>query len=285
MIARNNQKLVCIAFALLVIIAPLMVRSALAQNAMTAEEIVPNLQPRSRLQVPRAPIAPRINGQWDDVAWESAACTLQLERSLQIGANDAAVALTQVRLLWSPEFLFVRFIATDDEIYTPFGRARDARHFKGDVSEIFLDPVGDGRQWIELQVSPNNGIFDQLSIYSGAGAPQTRADLVYTPPTMREVWQLPQWNMEGLRTATGRWRADKTRGWFTDTAIPAAPLLKRLGLKQFEPMTMRANFLRYEWAKQSDGKRVLDSFNWAPVFRGDPHRSPMAMGFIELRNP
>jgi alpha-galactosidase len=86
------------------------------------------------------------------------------------GKNADALRETEVRLLWSPETLFLRFHARyltltvfpDGE---PGGR-RD-QLWERDVAEVFLRPDGfDARRYLEFEVSPN-GLWIDLEIASG----------------------------------------------------------------------------------------------------------------------
>ena len=240
-----------------------------------------NDAPRPRLRVPRATQTPRIDGSPDDAAWQNAATIDELTLSLQEPKSNAQVPRTQIKLLWTPQQLFVRFVAFDDETYAPFGAQLNAQHFRGDTCEIFIDPVGDGGQWLELQLSPDNGVFSKLFLVT-APNDKTAPDGTYPPELNRNVWEFEGYSLEGLQTATGRFDGAQGRGWIADFALPAASLLKRLGVKEFAPMTMRANLLRYDWPLDVPGKRALVSTNWAPVKLGRPHRSPAAMGFLQL---
>ena len=235
-----------------------------------------NDAPRPHIRVPRAETLPSLNADFDDAAWRDAAIIDGLTLSLGPQGRGLEVPPTQVQLLWSPQHLYIRFVAWSDEIYAPFGTARDAPHYEGDVSEVFLDPVGDARQWIEMQCSPDGGVFDKLFL---ATAPlQAGADGTVARDSLREVWDFTDgWQLQGLQTAAGRWK----NGWLTEFAVPAAPALKRSGQTEFAPMTMRANLLRYEW-RLDNGERRLSALNWAPVKWGQPHRSPHAMGWLDL---
>ena len=236
--------------------------------------------PRPVLEVPRATQAPRILAEPNEAIWQRAACIAALSLSIGPQARTAQSQPTQIRVLWDENFLYARFECRDNEIYAPFegGEAgRDAPHFQGDVVEIFLDPVGDARHYIELQVSPKNGVFDKLFLLSGEA--KSGADGVLEEAIIsRQSWEFPTWNLEGLRSATS---AQKD-GWIVDIALPAAPLLKRLGLQKWAPMTLRANFLRYDWPKRGPA-REMTALNWSPVIWGRPHRSPQAMGFLQLK--
>jgi hypothetical protein len=150
--------------------------------------------------------------------------------------------------------------------------------------ELFVDPKGDGRQWVEIELSPFNVIYDQLAVMTADAQPTPDLRL---PPDVynRDVWRDVTWNMDGLRTET-RLMLDAgghTTGWIADMAVPADPLLHRLGQATFHPMTLRANIMRYDWLATADpAKRTLLATNWAPVVWGCPHISPLAMGYLHL---
>lgn len=239
------------------------------------------------MQVPRTTLTPRVDASSDDPAWKTAAVISSLELSRGADAKLKA-APTSVRLLWDAKFFYLRFECADEEPFAPF-MGRDQTHYNGDVVEVFLDPVGDARQYIELQVTPKNQIFDQLFLLTCEARSDERRVLM---PEIwaRDVWTNLVWNMEGFQTATAILRDEnKAIGWRADLAIPAAPLLQRLGKSEFGPMTMRLNVLRYDWLQSPQGSttdktsRQLVAMNWSPVQYGMPHMSPQAMGFITFK--
>lgn len=166
----------------------------------------------------------------------------------------------------------MRFVCEDVEIESPFA-GRDQPHYKGDVVELFLDPVGDGRNYVELQVSPNNQIFDQQ--ISLDAAPRSDANGRLRNVFLKKHFHPhPEWDMPGLRTATRR----VPGGWIAELAVPAAAF----GRSSWRPMTLCAHLMRYDWQHSSSGKRRLIAMNWAPVRYGCPHISPAAMGRLVL---
>jgi hypothetical protein len=81
---------------------------------------------------------------------------------------------------------------------------RDDRIWNEEVVEVFLDPDADGRNYAELEISPNNVVVDLL-----IAAPRTGA-----------VEEALAWDIAGLKTAVGRHAA----GWVVEIAIPWASL-------------------------------------------------------------
>ncbi|MEM1011592.1 MAG: carbohydrate-binding family 9-like protein [Planctomycetota bacterium] len=187
---------------------------------------------------------------------------------------------TEVRLLWDPEFLYVRFVSFDDEPFSPHGQQRDAPHYQGDVVEVFVDGVGDSRQWYELQVNPDGGVLDLNTVLSAPPVSDARGLL--TVESNREYWSNLAYDMPGLRIATRR-EAD---AWIADLAIPAAELLRRRQANHLSAGTsLRLNLIRYDRPRAGgpdDSHRALHMACWSPVVLGRPHRSPQRMGVIHL---
>lgn len=237
-------------------------------------------------EVSRAKIAPLVSADALDPAWRQSARLDSLDLALGEGSKGLAPLPTQVLAQWDEKFLYLRFICEDAEIYAPF-TARDSPVYQGDCAEIFLDVVGDGCQVVELQLSPSGGVFDQQILLTTDARSDENGVLV-GEVLSRDFWTDLSWNLPDLKTA---YSLTKT-GWIADFALPAATILRRRGLQKFEPMTIRANFLRYDWAPDNTDawgivdakgqKRRLNAHNWAPVKHGSPHLSPQKMGVLRL---
>ncbi len=234
--------------------------------------------------MPRVVVAPKVEADPADPAWEKAARLASIPLCVGSDARDAALG-TEVQLLWDERFLYVRFICADTATDAPF-EGRDQPHYKADAVEVFLDAVGDGRQYTELEVSPKNQVFDALFTLTAEPRGDEHGKLL-DEVRNRDLWSNAAWNFEGLRTATRVLReGEKTTGWIADIALPAGPVLRRFGLAKFQPMTLRAHLLRYRWTKPfsavADPERRLIAMSWAPVLHGCPHISPGAMGVLKL---
>src|SRR5688572_12486040 len=71
------------------------------------------------LRVPYAATTPAVTADAADAAWRSAIVIDSLTPSL--GTKPGTRSLpTKIGLLWDEKFLYVRFVCSDDEIYTPF---------------------------------------------------------------------------------------------------------------------------------------------------------------------
>jgi alpha-galactosidase len=174
-------------------------------------------------------IAVRFGGRADaegfpvDDAWEKAP-VVQFSSDWQ-GKNADPLRETQVQLLWTPDALYLRFLAryrsitvfTDAE---PDGR-RD-RLWERDVAEVFLQPPeSSGRQYKEFEVSPN-GFWIDLNI-----GPGEKHDL-----------------QSGLRRRAKVNEQNKT--WMAELMLPMKSLTA-----EFDPAkAWRVNFFRVEGASE-----------------------------------
>ena len=243
---------------------------------------------RPVLGVPRAVETPRVLAESGDPAWGGPGAGQELKPLSKDPVPNGGVAAfaTRVELRWDPQFLYVRFWCRAPEApWAPHGDKRDAPHHNGDVVEVFIDPVGDARQFVELQVSPANGVYDKL--YLLTGEPRSHANGVLLDDVLkRDQWEFPEWNWEGLRSATAEWHQEGTVvGWIADLALPAKPLLRRLDLKTYKaPLTLRVHLIRNACPldKSVSSGRAFLSLSWAPAPLGRPHRAPATMGELRL---
>lgn len=225
---------------------------------------------------------PQLTADASDSAWQIPPTIDGLSPALKGKVSE--MLPTQIRILWDKDFLYVRFISTGREAYAPFGTERDAKHYQGDAVELFLDPVGDGKQYFELQLSPANGVLDQNTLITGE--PKTDPDGRLAGSVLAtDYWPNLGYEMKGLRTASSVTGKGAETVWIADFALPAAEAIKRTGKKNFEPMGLRMNFMRYYWDTPVEAeKRKLTPMNWSPVRFGCPHQSAAAMGTVKLVN-
>lgn len=212
------------------------------------------------ITVPRAAKAPAINADPEEPGWEEAVTIEELPPSLNSPEDVQDPVPTEVKLLWDEDGIYVRFVCQDTEAYAPYD-GRDAAHYEGDVLEVFMDPVGDGLQWYEVQVNPDNEILDMLSLLTGGSSCRDNGTL--DRESLRQLWTLLDYDMDGLRMAAQK----VDNGWIVDIALSAEDLMRRWGDNKLRPMRLRANFLRYErpLTEESTKNRKAMFMNWSPV--------------------
>lgn len=191
-----------------------------------------------------------IDGKLDEPVWTRARPTR--DWVLPNGKPGDAPA-TRARFAWDKDYLYVAVQADDADVWTSF-TDRDSNTWEQEVIELFIDADGDRKDYLELQVTPANVIFD-------AKFATHRSDLA----TARA------WNMEGLRTAalvdgTLNARDDTDKGYTVEMAIPVAHVPGATA-PLAHGATWRVNLFR--WDAPKDEKQKAAAFS--PPVVGDFH--------------
>jgi len=233
------------------------------------------------LRAPRTATPPVIDGSLDDRCWARAATISGLKPSLE-PTSAIPPSPTTVRVLWDSGFLYVGFECVSRDIFFTGRNKHDDKLYLEEVCEVFLDGMGDARQYIEVQVNPAGVNVDAMHVLTRR--PDYTRQMRFTAKFgATDRWLFKEWEMEGLRTAARLTAA----GWSAEFAIPAEAIMKRRGAKAFSPVRLRANFVRYEHPlSKAAGKRAFVPQSWSTVLLGCPHISPARMGFLNLvENP
>jgi hypothetical protein len=173
------------------------------------------------------------------VAWELAPA-LRFNADWQ-GKNPDALRETDVRLLWTPDMLYLRFRARYRAITVfPDSEANGRRDhlWDRDVAEAFLQPdSSELRRYMEFEISPN-GFW---------------IDLYIAPGETRDL-------QSGLKSRVQI--DDSKKCWVAELSIPMKSLVER-----FDPAaTWRVNFYRVEGAAEP---RFYSA--WHPTHTPEPN--------------
>lgn len=150
-----------------------------------------------------------VDGILDEFAWATAAQINHFERILN--DYDAVLYPTRARMLWDDESLYFSFACQDSDIWAIFDQ-EDDRMWSEEVVEVFIDPDGDARNYLELEVNPLNAWVDLRII------------------RLRPDWESSiDWDIAGLQTAvavrgTVNDASDEDEGWTVEIAIPWAAM-------------------------------------------------------------
>lgn len=170
----------------------------------------PNPEPYTEAPLPyylvrRAAGAIAIDGRIDEFAWAAAPQINGLTRIL----NDygRVVHPTRARMLWDDEALYIAFACSDPDMWALYTQEDDPM-WSEEVVEAFIDPDGDGRDYLELEVNPLNA---EVDLHIGSVQPEWVSD--------------KDWDIAGLRTAvlpqgTVNDTSDVDAGWTVEVAIP-----------------------------------------------------------------
>lgn len=191
-----------------------------------------------------------VDGKLDDAAWANLQWTPWW--TPPDGSNGPAPR-TRARFTWDDTTLYVGVEAEDTDVWTTFVD-RDSNTWEQEVIEMFIDADGDQKDYLELQVTPANVVFD-------ARFPTHRSDLAAARA----------WNMTGMRTAafvegTLNQREDQDTGYSIEMAIPFAEVPGAKPTATHGDL-WRVNLFRWDFPKA--GRQVAAAFS--PPVVGDFH--------------
>ena len=153
----------------------------------------------------RTPSPIQVDGLLDEAEWGQ---TERLGPFLETESRDQTRYLTWARLLWDARYLYVSIEAWDPDIWAT-ETSRDGDLWTEEVLEVFVDPDGDGRDYVEWEVNPLGTALDIHMERSYAdGGPANRG-----------------WNAETVQVAVHVEgavdnRDDRDRQWSAEWAIP-----------------------------------------------------------------
>ncbi|MDA1192024.1 MAG: carbohydrate-binding family 9-like protein [Candidatus Poribacteria bacterium] len=204
--------------------------------------------PPLRIVVPKLKSAepPKIDGALDDAAWSE---------SERVMLNDAATGETPKRatkfaILWDDDNLYVAFECDDDSPNATFTQ-KDANLWEEEVVELFIDPDGDLKSYIELEINPLNTLFDALVL------------------NRTKRWLLRDFEMRDMEHVV----AKNDKGWTVEIRMDLEDFAEAPNLPVQVGDTWRANFYRIDRSPydSSDPKKP-EMTSWSPVWVYNFHR-------------
>ena len=204
--------------------------------------------PKPPMTLAYAKVAPKIDGEIDnDPAWKDATPLGVFVNTMK---GTAVRERTKVKLMWNESFLYVAFDAQDKDLKTQYEN-HDDELWHEDAFEIFIDPLGDRKDYYELQVSPKGVVFDSY-------LPRYRKN--------QNSWSS---NMKAaVRTdGTVNDHEDTDKGWRGEIAVPLKEMQKGGGIPPKNGDIWSLNFFRID---ASEDEKTSYS-GWSPPMRGDFH--------------
>lgn len=202
-----------------------------------------------------------IDGKVDEPAWQKAASSGDFVDVFTGVPNARLPVQGNVRLLWDDTFLYAAFDVKDMSIRGGFpADAVDPHLWERDTVEIMIDPDGDGdnKDYYEIQISPQNLVFD--SQFDDYNAPRGGP----AGPFGHQEWSA---KLESAVVLRGKIDDDveKDDGYTVEAKIPWASFSKANKVPP-EPGTFwRMNF----YAMQNNG-----GVAWSPILgMGNFHKA------------
>lgn len=177
---------------------------------------------------------------------------------------------TEAFALWDDNNLYFAIDVFDREIWATI-TTRDARLFTEECVEIFIDPDGNGRSYIETQVNSLGTIRDLL------------VDGSISQPTLADYDLMAAWHFRALRMEITRLEVEgRIEGWRLQLAMPWQEFdFSRRAWPPRPGDELRINFYRYERSRSGDAP--LELSGWSPV-EGSFHQ-PQTFGRFIFQAP
>lgn len=190
-----------------------------------------------------------VDGKLDEAVWARAPRT---KRWTKPDGSGRSALETYARFAWDENYLYVAVNAVDPDVWTTF-KDRDSNTWEQEVIEIFIDADGDQKDYLELQVTPANVIFDAKFTHHRSDLKAARA-----------------WNMNLISAVqvdgTLNQRGDTDKGYTVEIAIPIAEV-PGAGGKGEAGQSWRVNLFRWDLPKH--GRQEAGAFS--PPIVGDFH--------------
>lgn len=141
----------------------------------------------------------KIDGLDNDAAWKHAQAITQLTPCASVSRAQS----NTIKLAWDIQYLYFFAQLSDEHIHSTFTK-RDEHLYNQDAFEIFIQPDPNDKNYVELQWSPNNVIFDYLLLHPG----------------QKKRRAIGGFDIKGMLSAV----AKNETGWSVEGAIPFSEL-------------------------------------------------------------
>ncbi len=198
----------------------------------------------------------KIDGKLEEKVWTTVP-TLRLK---PFGSSPATA--TMIRVFVTETDLYLAGELADRHMWGTL-KNRDDSTWTEEVLELFLDVDGDGNDYMELQITPNNVIFDanfKKRLGRGQGTRQEQIDAAKA------------WNLDGLETAvdaigTVNKDDDVDTKWVVEMKIPLKSI-PGAGEGPKNGDTWAVNLYRFDRPE----KNKTHAYAWSTAPRGDFHQ-------------
>jgi len=211
----------------------------------------------------RTSVSLRIDGVLEETVWNQARPVMLRENRSGTAVTDSSVA-TRVFTCHDDSTLYIAFICNDPDIWTSFQK-RDDHLWEEEAVEVFIDTDDQPDDYIEIEVSPANLLFDSYIV----------------DPQQIDVAATCAFDLPGIRTAvhvagTLNARADRDSSWTVEMALPFRDLATARNNRIDTATKIKVNFFRLD---KSRG-RAATGYAWSPT--GARFHKPAAFGRLVL---
>lgn len=202
-----------------------------------------------------------IDGKLDEDAWKTARSTGAFVDVRSGRRNTSFPVSGSVKVLWDPTAMYLGFDVKDPDVVGGFDpKQKDPHLWTKDTVEVMIDPDGDGdnKDYYEIQVNPQNLVFD--SRFDDYNKPRKEPD----GPFGHQDWSA---KLESEVTITGTLdkKDDKDVGYVVEIKLPWKSFDKAKTVPPEVGQTWRMNF----YAMQENS-----GVAWSPILnQGNFHKA------------
>ncbi|MFH1855926.1 MAG: carbohydrate-binding family 9-like protein [Candidatus Omnitrophota bacterium] len=157
---------------------------------------------------------------------------------------------TKAQMCWDEKSLYVRFICEDPYIWATM-TGQEQPLWEEEVVELFIDPEGNGRNYIELEVNPLNNVLS----------------LLIPNPDEKGKWrENAKFRLKNLKTSV----INKKNTWITDIIVPFENFADKVRTPLKNGDVWRLNLYRIERSVKEKPEEYM-LIAWSPTFKNDFH--------------
>lgn len=190
----------------------------------------------------------KIDGKPDEAIWQQANQIVLKENRSGNNVSDARLR-TEVMTCYDDITLYIAFICNDPDIWTSFA-ARDEYLWEEEAVEVFIDVDQVLENYVEIEVSPANILFDSYIV----------------DPEKIDVAETARFDLQGIRTGvkingTLNERDDKDDSWTVEIAVPFKDLNTENTAEVNAKTEIKINFFRLDKNQGMEPR----SYAWSPT--------------------
>jgi hypothetical protein len=225
----------------------------------------------------------KVDGKLNEHDWKQAVLISDFE-DIEGASKPKPAFSTTVKMMWDSQYLYIGAVLEEPHLWGTLKKHDDIIYRDHDF-EVFIDPMGDGEQYFEIEINVLGTIMD----------------LFMNKPYKKGGTFDMEWNTTGIQSkvianGTINNNSDIDSSWTVEMAIPFTAISRNNRIAS--PSTTnpwRINFSRVQWTLEQDGKSYRKKLNqnnkpisehnwvWNPTGVIDMH-VPVKWGYLLFKN-
>ena len=225
----------------------------------------------------------KVDGKLNEHDWKQAVLISDFE-DIEGASKPKPSFSTTVKMMWDSQYLYIGAVLEEPQLWGTLKKHDDIIYRDHDF-EVFIDPMGDGEQYFEIEINVLGTIMD----------------LFMNKPYKKGGTFDMEWNTTGIQSkvianGTINNNSDIDSSWTVEMAIPFTAISRNNRIAS--PSTTnpwRINFSRVQWTLEQDGKSYRKKLNqnnkpisehnwvWNPTGVIDMH-VPVKWGYLLFKN-